>query len=217
MESDDESQPDPGEPVANPDEVRAALRDLSVPHHQRLMKAANLLMRFHPVLADDYEAGDLLQMAAEAALRGTRKWPRSRVDFVKFLAETMRSIASNESRKLKQGMHAHLAPKGQGDSAEPEARKADPVESVVSEAPGPEEALVEKQDEAERVTKLTLLRVQLADDKEIAEIFELQLKGLSKREIRDRLGMDSRRFWSADRRLTRRIEQIIGRFHDHDF
>lgn len=216
MASDEEPQPDPGEPVASPDEVSAALRDLSDPDHRRLQKAAKLFMRFHPILAREYEADDLLQMASLAALQGTRKWPKNRVKFVKFLAETMRSIASNESRKLQEGMLADATPGVEGRSADVDVREADALEGAVSATPDPEEALLQKEHEAGRLTKIALLRAQLADDQKIARIFELQLEGLSKREIRERLGMDSIRFWTADRRLTRRIEQIIERLRTHD-
>lgn len=213
MESDEESQTDPGEPFASTDEVRDALRGLSEPEYRRLDKAAKLFMRFHPVLAREYEAGDLLQMAVLAALHGARKWPKDRVNFVKFIAEAMRSIASNESRKLQEGMQAHAVPDG---SADVDVHEAGAPESFVSTTPNPEQALLEKEHEAERLTKIALLRAQLADDQEIARIFELQLEGLSKREIRERLGMDVTRFWTADRRLTRRIEQIIERLRTYD-
>jgi hypothetical protein len=189
MASDEEPQPDPGEPVASPDEVRDALRGLSEPDHRRLAKAARLFMRFHPALAGEYEAGDLLQMAV---------------------------LASNESRKLREGMQTHTLPEGEGGSADVDVREADALESTVSKMSNPEQALLQKEHEAERLTKIALLRAQLADDQEIARIFELQLAGLSKRAIRERLGMDSTRFWSADRRLTRRIEQLIQRLRTHD-
>jgi hypothetical protein len=216
MASDEEPQPDPGEQVASPDEVRDALRSLSEPDHRRLAKAARLFMRFHPALAGEYEAGDLLQMAVLAALQGTRKWPKNWVDFVKFLAETMRSIASNESRKLREGMQTHTVPEGEGGPSDVDVRQADALENAISETPTPDQALLQKEHEAESLTKITLLRAQFADDEEIARIFELQLAGLSKREIRERLGMDSTRFWTADRRLTRRIEQIMQRLRTHD-
>ena len=216
MASNEEPQPDPGEPVASPDEVRDALRSLSEPDHRRLTKAARLFMRFHPILAGEHEAGDLLQIAVLAALQGTRKWPKNRVDFVKFLAEAMRSIASNESRRLCEGMQTHTVPETEGRSADVDVREADALESAVSSTSNPEQVLLQKEHDAERLTKIALLRAQLADDQEIARIFELQLAGLSKREIRERLGMDSTRFWTADRRLTRRIEQIIERLRTHD-
>lgn len=216
MASEEEPQPAPGEPVASPDEVCDALRSLSEPDFRRLDKAARLFMRFHPVLAREYEAGDLLQMAVLATLQGTRKWPKNRVALVKFLAEAMRSIASNESRKLHEGMQAHTVLEGEDVSADVDAREANALGSAVSAPPDPEQALLQKEHEAERLTKIALLRAQLADDQEITRIFELQLEGLSKREIRERLGMDNTRFWTADRRLMRRIEQIIERLRTHD-
>jgi len=214
MESEEEPLPDPGEAVGSPDEVRVALQNLSEPDHRRLARAARLFMRFHPVLAREYEAGELLQMAVVAALEGARKWPKNRVDIVKFLAEAMRSIASNESRKLQEGLQAHLVPEDEARSAETDDARR--LESAVATTPGPEQTLLEVEHEAARLAKLALLRVQLTDDQEIARIFELQLQGLTKREIRERLGMDSTRFWTADRRLTRRIEQIIERLRNHD-
>lgn len=173
-------------------------------------------MRFHPILAREYEAGDLLQMAVLAALQATRKWPKERVDFVKFLAEAMRSIASNESRKLWEGSQAHLVSEheirprgaGQGETGNPE--------SVVATAPSPEQTMLHAEKDAEGLAKLALLKAQLAHDQEISRIFELQLEGLSKWEIRERLGMDSTRFWTADRRLSRHIEQIIERLRNYD-
>jgi hypothetical protein len=113
-------------------------------------------------------------------------------------------------------MQAHAVPEGEGGSADVDVRETDASEASVSTTPDPEQALLEKEHEAERLTKIALLRAQLADDREIARIFELQLEGLSKREIRERLGMASTRFWTADRRLTRRIEQIIERLRTHD-
>lgn len=216
MESDEEPLPDPGEAVASPDEVRAALRSLSEPDHRRLAKAARLFMRFHPVLAGECEAGDLVQMAVLAALQGTRKWPKNRVDFVKFLAEAMRSIASNESRKLREGLQAHLVPGDEARLTDADERGTAMPESAVATTPGPEQTLLQAEHAAERLTRLALIRAQLADDKEITQIFDLLREGHSKREIRERLEMDSTRFWTVDRRLTRRIEQIIERLRNHD-
>lgn len=111
MEPEGESSAEPGEPVASPDEVRDAVRNLSEPAHRRLGKAARAFLRLYPELARQVEPQELVDMAVEAALKPNgRKWPKHRVDIVKFLAEAMRSIAFDEARKLKGGIR--LIPNG---------------------------------------------------------------------------------------------------------
>src|SRR5687767_12172841 len=105
MEPEGESPVQPGERVASPDEVRDAVRNLSEPAHRRLAKAAHAFLRLYPDLARQVEPQELLGMAVEAALKPKgRKWPKHRVDIVRFLAEAMRSIAFDEARKLKGGI-----------------------------------------------------------------------------------------------------------------
>jgi hypothetical protein len=216
VESDEEPLPDPGEPLARPDEVRAAARDLSDPAERRLIKAAKLFIRFHPQLSGRYEPRELLHMAVLAALAGDRKWRKTRVDFVKFLAEVMRSIAFNEARKLKGGDQPHLVSEQELQIPRSEGRGHSPLENIADPSPGPEDQLLNKEKDARIQTKLALVKAQLADDPEIAQIFELQRQGLSKRDIRQKLGMTDTQFWSADRKLARRIEQILERLKDND-
>jgi len=216
VESDEEPLPGPGEPLASPDEVRDAVRNLSDPADRRLMKAARLFMRFHPQLANHYEPRDLLHMAVLAALAGDRKWRKTRVDFVKFLAEAMRSIAFNEARKLKGGDQLHLVSEQELRIPGSEGRGHSPFENIADPSPGPENQLANREKEARLQTKLALVKAQLADDPEIAQIFEFQRQGISKRDIRHKLGMTDTQFWSADRKLARRIEQILERLKDND-
>lgn len=216
MESDEEPLPDPGEPLASPDEVHDALRNLSEPGYRRLIKAASLFMRFHPQLANHYEPRDLLQMTILAALSGNRKWRKTQVDFVKFLAEATRSIAFNEARKLKSGDQPRVVSEQELEIPGSEGRGNSPLENIADPSPGPEDQLLNKEKEARIQTKLALVKAQLADDPEIARMFDLQRQGLSKREIRQKLGLTDTQFWSADRKLARRIEQLIERLKDND-
>lgn len=216
MESDEEPLPDPGETLASPDEVRDAVRNLSDPAERRLMKAAKLFMRFRPQLAGHFEPRDLLHMAVLAALAGDRKWRKTRVDFVKFLAEAMRSIAFNEARKLKGGDQPHLVSEQELQIPGSEGRGHSPLENIADPSPGPEDQLVNKEKEARNQTKLALVKAQLADDPELAQMFELQRQDVSKRDIRQKLGMTDTQFWSADRKLARHIEQIPERLKDND-
>lgn len=92
------------------------------------------------------------------------------------------------------------------------------LESLAEPTPGAEELRLEQEKEAKAQTALALFRAKLAaEDKEISQILELLLQGLSKAEIRKQLSMSDKTFWTADRRLTRRIEELITRLRDDDF
>ena len=216
MAADEEPQPDPGEPVASPDEVRDALRNLSEPAHRRLAKAGRVFLRLYPELARQVEPQELVDMAVEAALKPSgRKWPKLRVDIVKFLAEAMRSIAFDEARKLKGGIR--LIPETDLQAPGSDQPVSSVLESLSEPTPGAEELRIAQEEEAKAQAVLALFRAKLAvEDKEISQILERWLQGLSKAEIRKRLGVTDKAFWTADRRLTRRIEELITRLKDDD-
>ena len=157
-------------------------------------------------------------MAVVAALKPDgRKWPKHRVDIVKFLAEAMRSVASNEARRLKTGTQTPLVPETDLRVPGSDQPAGSVLESLAEPIPGAEEVLLEQEKEAKAQARLALFRAQLAaEDKEISQILELGLQGVSKAEIRKQLGMSNTAFWTADRRLSRRIEQLIERPKDDD-
>lgn len=216
MEQEGESSAEPGEPAASPDEVRDAVRDLSDPAHRRLAKAARAFLRLYPELARQIEPQELVHMAVEAALKPNgRKWPKHRVNIVKFLAEAMRSIAFDEARKLKGGIR--LVPEIDLQTPGSEQPVGSVLESLGEPTPGAEELRLELEREARAQAALAVFRAQLAaDDKEISKILELRLQDLPKADIRKRLRLSDRAFWTADRRLTRRIEELLKRLKDDD-
>lgn len=216
MEPEGESSAQPGEPVASPDEVRDALRNLSEPGHRRLAKAAHAFLRFYPELARQIEPQELVHMAVEAALKPNgRKWPKHRVDIVKFFAEAMRSIAFDEARKLKGGNR--LIPETDLLPSDNDQPAGSVLDALAEPTPGAEELRLEQEKEAKAQAALALFRAQLAaGDKEISQILELRLRGLSKAEIRRQLGLNDKVFWTADRRLNRRIEELLTRLRNDD-
>ena len=216
MEPEGESSAEPGEPVASPDEVRDAVRDLSEPAHRRLAAAAHAFLRLYPELARQVEPQELLNMAVEAALRPNgRKWPKHRVDIVKFLAEAMRSIAFDEARKLKTGIR--LIPETDLQAPGGDQPAGSVLETLGECSPGAEDLRVELEKEAKAQAALVVFLAQLAaDDNEISRILELRLQNFSKADIRKQLGLSDKAFWTADRRLARRIEELPNRLKDDD-
>jgi len=217
LETNGESQDDSKEPVASLAEVQDAIQALSDPDHRRLMKAARLFFPFHPALSELYEPKDLLSKTTLAALSGERKWPKSRVDIAKFLVEAMRSIAWNDARKLKDGTQPRFVSEQDLQVADEEGgRPSNPLEVLAEKVPSVEDEMLEKEHQAIGQANLALLRAQLADDADVIKILDLYLKGFSKRDIRRRLGMTEGQFWSTDRRLNRRVEQILKSLQDNE-
>lgn len=86
-----------GEPacsVLSRDEAVEAIGALSTADWNRLRQVAIIYCRGRPM-----EPEDLLQNALERAIDGSRHCPRN-VDIVRFLAQAMRSIASNSMKAL---------------------------------------------------------------------------------------------------------------------
>jgi hypothetical protein len=210
------SSAEPGEPVASPDEVRDAVRNLSDPAHRRLAAAAHAFLRLYPDLARQVEPKELVNMAVESALKPNgRKWPKHRVDIVKFLAEAMRSIAFDEARKLRGGIR--LVPETDLQAPGSEQPAGSVLESLGEPTPSPEELRLELEKEAKAQAALAVFRAQLAaDDNEISQILELRVQGFSKAKIRAQLKLSDKAFWTADRRLTRRIAELLKRLKDDD-
>ena len=129
----------------------------------------------------------------------------------------MRSIAYNEARKLESGTQPRLVPETDLRTPGSDEPAGSLLESLAEPTPGAEEVHLEREKEAKAQATLALVRAQLAaEDKQISQILELRLQDVSKVEIRRRLGMSDTAFWTADRRLTRRIEELLERLKNDD-
>ena len=190
----------PGEPARDtlpPSEMAAALRGLPQAGWLRLRKIARYYANICPL-----EPEDLLQTALTRALAGERLCP-THVDVVRFLAETMRSIASDNQ-------------KAQGREVAAQARQAalrvvQPVDSEdaelqVANLPSPEDVLSSKQ-EAARI-KAAILR--LFDGDLIAQtIVEGDMEEMTAEEIRALTDLDKVAYASKRRFIRRRIDQAF--------
>src|SRR4051812_46898907 len=102
----------PQSDLASPREVETALTRLSSADLVRIKQLAKL--RAAGLTTVDWQ--DLLNGAISRMLAGTRRWPKS-VPLVAFVAQTMRSVASEEWRRLDQDreiLESDLTPTDQG-------------------------------------------------------------------------------------------------------
>lgn len=171
------------------DDIEEAIRGLGAADWRRLRKVASLYARAHKI-----EADDLLQLAFERALNGTRKCP-PHVDVVRFLAEAMRSIASGETEKHQR--QPKLVPIANHGDAEQMVDPPDP-------AADPESAA----STAQQVAKLRDDLLGLFSKDEMAQLLlEGMLEGMQGEELRELVEIDKTAYESKRRAIRRRIEK----------
>ncbi len=76
--------------------------------------------------------------------------------------------------------------------------------------------MIKDEEEAEEDALLAIIQAQLSDDPDVMRVLELELEGVPKREIRERLRMESKQFWTIDRRIARTFEAAANRRRNHD-
>ena len=179
--------------TATVEECVAALRGLTDSEWQQLADLA----RVRATGLGTLDSGDLLHGAIDRMLTGKRKWPRD-VPLVVFLRETMRSIASNEWRRLEQRVivaESEMRPDGAwGDGA---------VEAApdVSMAPETRVVAAEMLDQIEGVFR---------DDAEALAVIVGVTGGQSPDEIRRENAMGEKRYATTLRRIRRRLTAAFG-------
>jgi hypothetical protein len=171
----------------SPAEIEEAIRGLSTADWNRLDTVARHLCRGRPL-----DPKDLRQDAITRALDGSRISPTN-VDVVRFLAEAMRSIASDAMDTLHRQLESQAVPLiGEDGSAL----------DVSDREPTPEERLISLR-EAKRISSAVL---DLFADDPIAEIMVVgMMESMDGEELRALTELDKTAFASKRRLIRRRI------------
>lgn len=172
----------------------------------RLQRGAEWVLARTPALRASCAPEDLLQTALLALLEGRRTWKQDQVDLFGLILGTMRSLAYNNERILRE-TSVQTVPMA-GKTAAEETDRPNVEYDAPSPALTPEEALVARQDAAELDRKVTALRALWPLDDPARQVLEHLLKGKNKREVRQLLDLSDKEYWSVDRRLTRAIDAI---------
>ena len=162
--------------LASPEEAAAALAALTPADRIRLEKLARNRLRES---GDAWE--DLLQEAIKRILDKTRKWPRH-VPLVAFVAEVMRSLASEYRRQQQQFRPDNLA------------------KEPVSGNPGPDR-------EAEARSEMKAIEDYLDDDDQALAVAMAKFEGYSPEEIQTMFTLTSTQYDSTLRRIRRKMEE----------
>ena len=172
-----------------PDEISRAIQDLSDAELNRLHRVAVIYARFRSI-----EPDDLLQEAYVRILDGRRNWPVD-VDLVKFLTETMRSIANGELQKIKHRPQLiPIANHGGDDSG------VDPTDPALN----PEQRIGSAEEVA--IVKASLLSL-FKDDENAQLILEGMMDGMKGEELRELLKLDETAYQSKRKLIRRRINR----------
>lgn len=166
------------------EEFAEAISNLTRAESARLRQASVYLAQIAAL-----EAEDVLQEALTRALEGKRRWP-DHVDIVTFLAMTMRSIVSGESRK------ASLRPeRDPDDEGNPDIYADEGPEGLGRRA---DEILIS--DEQRRA-----LIAMFDEDDEAQLIIEGMLGGMEGEELRNFVGLNPTQYASKRRKIRRVI------------
>jgi RNA polymerase sigma-70 factor (ECF subfamily) len=170
------------------DEVRAQIEALTMPELIKIEKMSQLYG------GRDVDPGDLLQEAIKRALDGTRKCKRG-VDFLVFLKNAMRSIAS--AKRKKQVPENDIAFSKDAHSGD------------ISGMPtsSPEENVLAQERAKACEAKLQEIYDLFKDDGDATGILMGKEEGLSAQEIREMWGMDKTTYNSTRRRIRRTVNK----------
>ena len=175
------------------DEIEQAIRSLATAGWIRLRKVANAYCRGRAL-----DPEELLQEAITRALDGSRTCPAG-VDVVRFLAEAMRSIASDTMEAL-QRQPEFLA--------EPLIDERGNPLDIPDPLPTTESRLVDLR-EAKRIATAVLA---LFEDDETAAILVMgMMDDMDGEELRELTGLNKTAFASKRRLVRRRIDQAFPR------
>ena len=175
--------------VLSPAEFKEAISGLHDAGWLRLRKVAHALACHRRL-----EAEDLLQVAFTRALEGSRQCPRN-VDVVRFLAEAMRSIASDALKARGRAAEGHVS------RTESEAQEI--LEGLPDTGPNAEECFSAAQEIAQR--RCAVLEL-FADDATAQLMVEGIMLGMEGEELRELVGLTPTEFASKRRLVRRRID-----------
>lgn len=173
--------------LASTQEAALTLRDLSQADLLRLKQIAK--MRSSGLASLDWE--DLVNEAVARVLAGTRRWPKS-VPFIAFMAQTIRSVASEEWRRLDQAQVTLESEMASTDDGEPITSLADIAANPIHP-------------EREVIARRTLREIEalFVDDAEAHQVLSGLAQGLAPAEIQTDSGMSPIQYASAQKRIRR--------------
>jgi DNA-directed RNA polymerase specialized sigma24 family protein len=189
----------PEEHAATPEEVQAAIEALTPADWYRLRKFAEYYIFLLGQKAGDRSADDLLNEAFTRFLERTRKWDKSKVDFMGVLFGAIESISDSWSRKKATPTESPVLASSLVVEDE-DGLPTDPAEAFSSSSVSAPQMLIYKQT-VERIDAL------FADDTEVQMVLEAFRDGYDPPGIRELWEFTQKQYNAIVVRMRRKIEK----------
>lgn len=187
------------ERAATPEEVRAAIEALTPTDWYRLRKFAGYYAFLLGEKAGDRRADDLLNEAFTRFLERTRKWDKTKVDFMGVLFGAIESISDSWSRKKTTPTESPVLASSLIVDDD-DGTRSDPAEAFQSTAVSAPQMLVYKQT-LERIDAL------FTEDPEVQMVLEAFRDGYDPPGVRELWGLTQKQYNAIVVRMRRNIEK----------
>lgn len=175
-------------------EIAANLRNMSAADLVRIRQISKL----RAVAMSEVTWEDLLNESFRRALEGTRRCPRS-VPLIAFLAQTIRSLASEEARRVESSNTVREV-----DLGTPDGEIGGSLDDLAVN-------LVHPEREASARSSLTQIEAFFADDAEALKVIHSLAEGRAPSEAQKDAGMTATQYASTQRRIRRRLSQFLDK------
>jgi DNA-directed RNA polymerase specialized sigma24 family protein len=207
-------KPDP----ATPGEIKQAFEALTREDSERIWQnARNRIHWIGPHAANGRDADDLIAVAFERILDGTRNWHKGHVGFAPYLIGVIWSIASEwagyRERNKKKNLPEFASLESQLTKPDEEGREISPFERLATEDLNPEEALAQAVMTAEREAHskalMEKIEAEFADDGTASLVIAGILEDMDGPAIRTTLELSEKEFKATMRRIQRHVKKIM--------
>jgi hypothetical protein len=189
----------PEERAATPEEVHAAIESLTPTDWYRLRKFAEYYIFLLADKAGDRRADDLLNEAFTRFLERSRKWDKSKVNFMGVLFGAIESISDSWSRKKTTPTESPVLASSLVVEDE-DGGLSDPAEAFPSIEPSASQMLVYKK-------TLEEIDALFADDAEVQMVLEAFRDGYDPPGVRELWGLTQKQYNAIVVRMRRTIQK----------
>ena len=193
------------EVAATPDGIKAAIEALIPADWTRLKSCAANRIRKLGSKADNRSADELLQIALELLLDDTRRWDRTKVDFMPFMIGAIRSISSNWARGYKPEETLALTLDVERTNKDSETFR--PMDHVEDDRLNPEQRVVDEQKREADACQLEMIDHLFKDDEQAQMVIEAWRDDYDPPGVRSLWDLSQKEYDTIVRRIRRTVSR----------
>ena len=196
----------PEELAATPAEITAAIEALTPADWSRLKSYAdNRILKIGPKAASR-TGKDLLHIALELLLDDTRRWNRTKVDFIFFMIGAIRSISSNWARgyEPEEALALELDVKKKNKDGETFRL----IDFVEDDRPDPEQRVVDEEKRLADARWLEVINRLFKDDEQAQMVIEAWQDGYDPADVRSLWNLSQNEYDTTVRRIRRAVNRV---------